>query len=90
VSSHEEFKKEEKQYIPGEDILQELSDEANFNNDLTPNKIPEYSKENIQEQNTFNKLTNKIASNIYSYNDKSDYTYRTGIMIIQKIKCLYI
>lgn len=43
--------------------------------ELTPDKIPAYSKETESEENKFNKITNKIAANIYSYNDKSDYTY---------------
>jgi hypothetical protein len=43
--------------------------------DLTPEKIPAYSKDNNDNENSFNKLTNKLAANIYSYNDKSDYTY---------------
>lgn len=56
--------------------------------DINEKNMPAYTKEetDICEKNQFNKLTNKLANNIYSYTDNSDYTYRTDILIILKIK----
>lgn len=75
ASSHEEFE-EEKQYNPGEDILNELVQDAEFiSKDVNESDLPAYSKEITCEENELNKLTNKIATGIYNYKDNSDYTY---------------
>lgn len=75
ASSHEEFE-EEKQYNPGEDILDELAQDAGFTSkDVNESNLPAYTKEITCEENEINNLTNKIATGIYNYKDKSDYTY---------------
>ncbi len=72
--SHEEFK-EQNDYTPGNDILNELETDAGFNKEPEESNLPTFTKEIQCDKNEFNKLTNKLANNIYTYTDKSDYTY---------------
>ena len=72
--SHEEFK-DQKNYTPGNDVLNELYNEAK-NIESQETNLPDYYTENqtcidIEENNT----SNKIAKNVFNYTDKSDYTY---------------
>jgi hypothetical protein len=62
----------------------------NLHGDVNESNTPAYTKETNKncEKNEFNDLTNKLANNIYSYEDRADYTYRSVILIIQKIKLL--
>ena len=62
----------------------------NLHGDVNESNTQTYYKETKKncEINEFNDLTNKLANNIYSYEDRADYTYRSVILIIQKIKRL--
>lgn len=83
TSSHEEFT-QERDYTPGNDseVLQELYNQAIFGNgeldtqtDLEEPNLPHYTKEIKCDKNNLNTETNRLAKNIYSYDDNSDYIY---------------
>lgn len=74
TSSHEEFETPNKE--PSDDLLSELASDAGFvDKDIDESHLPAYTDEVTCEENQFNKVTNKIAQGMYSYQDKSDYTY---------------
>lgn len=77
--SHEDYDNK-KDYTPGNDVLEELYGDAKFEAKIEEeetNAYPAYDKEvdNNCEENEFNNVTNKLANNIYTYDDQADYTY---------------
>lgn len=72
--SHEEYK-QQKDYIPGNDILDELYNDTKTTEPQETN-IPNYYNENSDcQKNKTNNISNKIAKNVFNYTDHSDYTY---------------
>lgn len=72
--SHEEYK-QQKDYTPGNDVLDELYNDAQHVDPQEAN-IPNYYKEDINcQENKTNNISNKIAKNVFDYTDQSDYTY---------------
>jgi len=80
VDSHEQNTEELNYREPGEDIEEILGD-------VSKQEKPEYSDNFTYEKkkNKQNKLTNKLAKNIYDYEDKSDQEYG-GVQTMPKAK----
>lgn len=73
TASHEQFEEENKEQ---DELLSELVQDAGFiDKDIEESNLPAYTKEVKCDENQFNKVTNKIAQGMYSYQDQSDYTY---------------